>query len=63
MGVRSSMPGGLNKENEERPKRKKTELLNDIFESCSSNRDEDSYAEDFAEMEVRFRKKASLRYT
>ena len=47
----------LNKENEERPKRKKTELLNDIFEAALRG-DEDSYAEDFAEMEVRFRKKA-----
>ena len=46
----------LNKENEERPKRKKTELLNDIFEAALRG-DKDSYAEDFAEMEVRFRKR------
>ena len=47
----------LKKENEEKPKRKKTELLNDIFESALRG-DKDSYAEDFAEMEVRFRKRA-----
>ena len=41
----------------EPPKRKKTELLNDIFEAAVKG-DEDSYAEDFAEMEVRFRKKS-----
>jgi len=40
----------------EPPKRKKTELLNDIFESALRG-DKDSYAEDFAEMEVRFRKR------
>ena len=48
----------LNKENEERPKRKKTELLNDIFEAALRG-DEDSYAEDFAEMEFRFRRKSN----
>ena len=47
----------LKKQFEEKPKRKKTELLNDIFESALRG-DKDSYAEDFAEMEVRFRKKA-----
>ena len=47
----------LKKKFEEKPKRKKTELLNDIFESALRG-DMDSYAEDFAEMEVRFRKRA-----
>ena len=47
----------LKKKFEEKPKRKKTELLNDIFESALRG-DKDSYAEDFAEMEVRFRKRA-----
>ena len=41
----------------EEPKRKKTELLNDIFEAAVKG-DEDSYAEDFAEMEFRFRKRS-----
>ena len=41
----------------EPPKRKKTELLNDIFEAALRG-DKDSYAEDFAEMEVRFRKRS-----
>jgi len=44
-------------EPKEEPKRKKTELMNDLFEAALRG-DEDSYAEDFAEMEVRFRKRA-----
>ena len=48
----------LKKKFEEKPKRKKTELLNDIFEAALRG-DEDSYAEDFAEMEFRFRRKSN----
>jgi len=42
----------------EPPKRKRDELLNDIFEAAVKG-DNNSYYEDFAEMETRFRRKSS----
>ncbi len=40
---------------QEKPKRKKSELLNDLLEHAK-NGNSDDYAEDFAEMEIRFRR-------
>ena len=45
----------LQEELKEKPKRKKSELLNDLLEHAK-NKDSDAYAEDFAEMETRFRR-------
>ena len=43
------------KKQKEKPKRKKSELLSDLLEHAK-NKNFDDYAEDFAEMEIRFRR-------